>query len=947
MKTTNTMKIWMVALALFLGFGSQAWADWTRSGNTITDANGWVLKVEAKTINGIVGLSLPTDAVTTKGTPTGVLNLSGTISDGTTIVQIDDSGLRLSSAGTLYSVTLPSTVIRIGGSAFSGQTSLTNVTPLLPPSVKLLGNRAFNGTKVGGALDLSSVTNIGSGDSDFRYTSVTSAVFNAQIATINGYFFESCKSLRSVQFPSALTTIGINAFSGCTNLYELSPALPATVASIGSISFSSVPYTGRVDILSPGYTKVETQFWTSGKVSAFVFGVGLTNVSDYAFDALGTGSRAWDINFRGGVPTFATAKSQVFRGTDDWKLRVFYPYYDQAWKAWVAANAVPLTSAQTNTYVTAYPAATVPTGRGNTGTIFANEYLVAWNPLGSAGALLVEGSPSKLGAVSPAYDMTTNIVAGTQIACSASATATNAGIIYTCAGYVLETLGTTGWENPVTNLASTSFTYTQSGTTQTRLTWLWSESKYLLSGLDATSVPVVLGSVSRSVQPDAGGYYPAGTVVSLTATAASGSPTPTFCVWSGDVPVGQDPASTTITLTMSAPKTVTPMFNRDWIFTSGSPSTISDGYWTLNVSGTTALTITGVAMSGVRDLINLSTPISNGGNVVNIAAGGIFQNNTTLTSVTLPNTVTNIGDSAFRNMSALTNIVLSANLVSLENCAFYGNSKLVSVTPFLPDTVTTVGPSVFYNCTALTGALRLCNPNAGVTIAGSGNGGFMNSKIANADLSSVTNIGANAIRGITTLTNVVLSSVLKAVGDNAFFGDSSLVSVTPLLPNSLVSLGKEAFQNCTSLTNDLVLGLGTTYVGLSSSGNQFSSTKIANATFGQHVTNVPSSLLSSGTRLQRVYFGGYPTFASQWLGSTVPTNYQVRCYIPRGNTSWASFAATGVVALTASETNRFLANFPGERLPIGTWITTGGQKQWYSTWVSPGSELLTTMILVR
>jgi len=80
--------------------------------------------------------------------------------------------------------------------------------------------------------------------------------------------------------------------------------------------------------------------------------------------------------------------------------------------------------------------------------------------------------------------------------------------------------------------------------------------------------------------------------------------------------------------------------------------------------------------------------------------------------------------------------------------------------------------------------------------------------------------------------------------------------------------------------------------------------------------------------------GVYPTFASQWLGSTIPTNYQVRCYVPRGDTSWASFAATSVTPLTTTETNSFRANYPAETLPVGTWVTTGGRKQWYSTWVA-------------
>jgi len=53
------------------------------------------------------------------------------------------------------------------------------------------------------------------------------------------------------------------------------------------------------------------------------------------------------------------------------------------------------------------------------------------------------------------------------------------------------------------------------------------------------------------------------------------------------------------------------------------------------------------------------------------------------------------------------------------------------------------------------------------------------------------------------------------------------------------------------------------------------------------------------------------------------------------------------VALTSAETNSFLANYPAEKLPVGTWTTTGGQKQWCSTWVVPGSMPAGTVFLLR
>ena len=751
MKTTPRMSLSAaLAAALLMGSVLHTQADWTRTGNTITDENGWALNVSAKTINGVAGISLNTDCVATKGTPADMLDLSGAVSDGSVIVEIGDYALRTSKAGTLTHVTLPDGVIRIGANAFQSQTSLTTITPFLPSSVKTLGSRAFSSlTALQGDLDMSSVTDVGTGDSLFRSTKITSVVLGSGLKTLISHAFADCSVLGSVVFAEGLETISGNAFLNCSALTNIVNCLPLSLKSLASgqvNTFNSAIYTGRVEILNPAFSIIPQQFGFKF-AKEFVFGTGVTTVSDYAFDYVGSNSRAYDIYFRGGPPTFGT---DVFRGTSDWKLRFFYPLYDDAvggWRDWLAANTTPLTSAQTNTYVAAYPGAPLPIGRGKAG-IFNNKYFVPYAPEPLAtNALHVVGSVTRSiaghgdparDAVEPAYGVVENLADGATVDCSAPAIAVLDGTRYQCAGHVLETLGAAGWESPVTNLDSTAFTYTRSGSAARRLTWLWEPIGYTLT---LTMPDLGADSVTRSVQPDAEGIYPSGTVVQLTAVSGSDA---VFRQWHGDVPAGQEPAAATITLTMDSPKTLLPEFVRNWLHTAGGTATIRDGYWTIpvSVSSTTNLSLKTPSVDGkASDILDFAKPVADAsGTAYQIIAtentsGTTLGNKTWITEVKLPEGMISIGQNAFSGNTGLKKINMPSTLERIGTYAFNGCSALTQVTPFLPHSVTNLAGNYLFNGCPVQGALVLTNP-ALVIGASSGEGRyFQGTKIETAELS--------------------------------------------------------------------------------------------------------------------------------------------------------------------------------------------------------------------
>ena len=77
-----------------------------------------------------------------------------------------------------------------------------------------------------------------------------------------------------------------------------------------------------------------------------------------------------------------------------------------------------------------------------------------------------------------------------------------------------------------------------------------------------------------------------------------------------------------------------------------------------------------------------------------------FYDCTSLTSITIPNSVTSIGIYAFKNCSGLTNIVIPNSVTKIANYAFFYCTGLTSIT--IPNSVTSIDEYAFSNCSGLT-----------------------------------------------------------------------------------------------------------------------------------------------------------------------------------------------------------------------------------------------------
>ena len=131
-----------------------------------------------------------------------------------------------------------------------------------------------------------------------------------------------------------------------------------------------------------------------------------------------------------------------------------------------------------------------------------------------------------------------------------------------------------------------------------------------------------------------------------------------------------------------------------------------------------------------------------------------------LTSITIPNSVTSIGSYAFRECTGLTSVTIPNSVTSIEGGTFAGCSGLTSIT--IPNSVTSIGAEAFEGCSGLT---SITIPN------------------------SVTSIGWAAFRECSGLTSVTIGSGVTSIGENAFEG-ADIPTVISLIENPFTIRGK-------------------------------------------------------------------------------------------------------------------------------------------------------------
>lgn len=164
--------------------------------------------------------------------------------------------------------------------------------------------------------------------------------------------------------------------------------------------------------------------------------------------------------------------------------------------------------------------------------------------------------------------------------------------------------------------------------------------------------------------------------------------------------------------------------------------------------------------------------------------------------------VTSIGDEAFCSCANLTGITIPNSVSGIGDCAFWG-AGITSIE--IPNSVTSIGDAAFKECPNLKLIINF------TTIGLSSDHITFPCKVASAPNGSREgDFLFNNVEGVNTLcayvgndSEISLPTDYKGesyiIGTNAFLYDTTIASVT--IPNSVTSIGEGAFGECTGLTN--------------------------------------------------------------------------------------------------------------------------------------------------
>ena len=254
-------------------------------------------------------------------------------------------------------------------------------------------------------------------------------------------------------------------------------------------------------------------------------------------------------------------------------------------------------------------------------------------------------------------------------------------------------------------------------------------------------------------------------------------------------------------------------------------------------------------------------------------------------SYAIPNSVTNIGDSAFYGCSSLTGITIPNGVANIGNSAFYGCSSLTSMA--IPNGVTNIGDYAFQECYILT---NVTIPD-GVTSIGSY--AFDGCGLAAVEIpNTVTSIGSQAFGNCSSLTNVTIPDSVTNIPASAFINCATLAGVT--IPASVTSIGDYAFGYCPGLASIII---------------------------PNSVTNLGHYTFGNCAKLKSVYFEGNAPSA---YGTVFHSDSGTVYYLP-GTTGWgATFGGLPTVEWQHPPTLQLTSPVSGQSLSTAL-LTVGGK----------------------
>ena len=373
---------------------------------------------------------------------------------------------------------------------------------------------------------------------------------------------------------------------------------------------------------------------------------------------------------------------------------------------------------------------------------------------------------------------------------------------------------------------------------------------------------------------------------------------------------------------------------------NGSPVTTIGGFYS-----TTSLTnitipdsVTNITSGAFDDQRSLTAITVDGQNAYYSSSNGVlFDKPQTLLiqapggmagSYAIAPGVAAIGDDAFYNCSSLTNVTLGTNVTSIGANAFYSCANLSGIV--IPDGVTNIGGGAFAECQSLA-AIVVDQQN----LFYNSTNGILFDKLQTTLIQApggiagspaipggVTSIGAGAFSDCTSLTGITVPDSVTNIGNQAFSTCGSLTNLT--LGANVASIGDGAFMYCSGLTS-LAIPNGVIGIGIDAFAGCGG---LTNLTLGTNVASIGDDAFNSCSGLEDLLIPNSVTHlgtaAFEFCGGL--TNVSIGTNVTTiGGAAFASCSGLTTIVIPRSVTNIAFASSGIVRIGMGGQPIIGAQ----------------------